>query len=251
MSNLARMFDFETGLEFNPDLKVIKGKNKNIVNNMSLNRWVDPIRDKNDIKNIYNYLVTRAESDGNKNGTRYLGKCRDALIFAVGINIGLRVSDLTSLKWENIFETGTKFWETARNIKEKKTSKLRGIYLNQTARRAVMEYLDRTGITPEPEKYVFTNFRKNGGRVSDDVVGKILKEACRECGVKGNYYTHSLRKTFAYQMYMTLNDANDPLALPKVQKFLNHRNQSDTLRYLGLSKGEAEDLYNMMDIGVF
>ena len=246
-TNTARVLDFQTGTDYNPDLRVVK---KNTVNNMSVNRWVDPLRNKEDIRKVYGYLVDRAESDNNKTGTRYFCKRRDVMLFVIGINVGLRVSDLTSLKWSDIFQEGTNFWESLRNVKERKTGKIRGIYLNQTARTAVMDYLKATGITPDPDEYVFTNFRAKANKVSDDVVGKMLKEACRECGIKGNYYTHSLRKTFAYQMYMVLMNSGDPLALPKVQKFLNHRNQLDTMRYLGLSQIETEDLYERMDLEV-
>ena len=49
---------------------------------------VEPIRDLNDIERIKNYLIR--------------WRFRDFLMFIMGINIGLRISDLLSLKVKDV-----------------------------------------------------------------------------------------------------------------------------------------------------
>lgn len=209
------------------------GKPKRTINNQSEERWVWPIRDKEDIKLIINNLYEEAK---NAKSEKKRQMCyRNFLLFVIGINVGLRVSDLLQLKWEHVLERDMNTFRTAHAKREKKTGKIKTICPNSMMKRAIEIYLTETGIEPEPDDYIF--IKTTGGLMTDAAVEKIVKKATA-C-IEGNYNTHSLRKTYAYQKFMMLADNNDPMALVKVQKDLNHRNSSDTARYLGITREDA------------
>lgn len=211
------------------------GTFKRIPNNNTEERWVHPIREKDDIKKVSSYLLEKAKNEENQDRKEIA--YRNWLLFTIGINVGLRVSDLIDLKWSHFLKSDMKTFVENINKKEKKTGKMKSICPNECIRRAINEYLDATGVKPKRNQYMFLNMR-TGERITDAVVEKLIKDFSEKCELDGNYNTHSLRKTYAYQKYMLYVENGDPLALVKVQKDLNHRNSSDTARYLGITKEE-------------
>ena len=225
------------------------GTEKQIPNNNSEDRWVHPIRDKEDIKRILGYLH---EQSGNTTRTdTMMAAYRNELLFAIGINVGLRVSDLITLKWENIFEDDMKTFRDASNKTEKKTGKSKDICPNRCMQKYIMEYLSNTSVEPKKGQYVFIGSRKdsdgNFKSITDATVEKMMKDIQENCKLGFRINTHSLRKTFAYHKFMMYVERNDPMALVKVQKDLNHRNSSDTARYLGITREES--IKSSMELG--
>ncbi len=217
---------------------------KQTVNNSSIDRFVEPIREKADVARVASYLLERAKEakSPNKKNAAY----RDWLLYVVGVNVGLRVSDLTKLTWDHILNPDMKTFRQydPHNKKEKKTDKLKTIYINDAMKDAFALYLSKTGVVPKSgeEEYIFTvNYKRKDGKchtISTAAVEKMVKRATKACSLKGNYNTHSLRKTYAYHKFMQYQAEGDPLALEKVQYDLNHYNSRDTLRYLGITRNE-------------
>lgn len=223
------------------DIKCTKtGVPKKTINNSKEDRFVDPIREKDDVARIASYLLSRAKAA--KTESKMKTGYRNWLIFVVGVNVGVRVSDLTCLKWDHIFEADMKTFRKAAVKIEKKTGKTKLICINRDMARAFKLYLDKTGIKPKPDAYIFqSEYNRGDGEIhtlSTSAVEKVIKTAARECGLKGNYNTHSLRKTYAYHKFMQYQAEGDPLALEKVQADLNHRMNRDTLKYLGITRNE-------------
>lgn len=220
--------------------RIVDENYKRIPNNNKEDRWVDPIRSKEDVEKIKDYLYQKIFIAKRKD-TR-LAACRNYLLFVIGINVGLRVSDLISLRWDKIFEPDMSTFVISKNTKEKKTEKMKDISPNKPIKYEVEEYLKYTGIVPKSGEFIFLSARKNSQGIyqviTDAAVEKMIKDATGVCGLIGNYNTHSLRKTYAYHKYMYYLEQGDPLALVKVQKDLNHRNSSDTARYLGITRDE-------------
>ena len=222
-------------------LKVVNGTGwftKNglwIPNPQSEERWVDPIRDKADVERCIEYLKLKVRMAYKKN-EKFTSR-RNLMLFIVGINIGLRVSDLSALKWSNFFENDMKTFVDARNKKEKKTGKKKLVIPNESIQNVITWYLSETGIRPEYDAPVFVSYN-TGKAIGRDPVTNMMKDLQYHLKLKGSYNTHSLRKTNAYQKYMMLVEAGDPLSLPKIQHSLNHRNTSETLRYLGLTRDD-------------
>ena len=191
---------------------------------------VEPIKNTKDIKKIMQYL------DGKKNK-------RDLMLFAVGISVGLRAGDLLSLKWNDILDNKGNIVNTV-TIVEEKTDKKREFTLNNTAKKGIQTYLNSISKDINYNDYVFSS--QKGGALTVSSTHKIVKTTLRELNIKGNYGTHSLRKTWAYHQYITNSD--NPMVLPYLQQMLNHSSQAVTLRYIGITKEVIKDFYNSVNL---
>lgn len=205
--------------------------------------WVDPITNLEDVYRVLDYLQSKIENEPRWDYKR--AWARNKMYFGIGVFSGFRVSDLITLTWQDIFESDGKTFRESRGIVEKKTGKMKRLYLTEASKKYVMEYVklmhpDTTSATP-----VFVN--RQGKAINRQTADDFIKDAAMACGLKGNYSTHSIRKTYAYQMYMNLVNNGNAFALPIIQKFLNHRNTDTTLRYLGVDQqmqSEAMDSFS-------
>ena len=190
---------------------------------------VEPIKKMKDIEKIEQYL-------------RGKDNRRDYLMFVLGINIGLRAGDLLTLRISEVY-SGSSVKETVR-ITEEKTKKIREFTLNRNAAAAITYYLE--GLSEiDPNAYLFPS--QKGGHLSVSAAHKIIKNLLRDLHIKGNYGTHTLRKSWAYHIYIN-HAKNNPMILPTLQKMLNHSNQLTTLRYIGITKEVIEDIYNSINL---
>ena len=64
---------------------------------------------------------------------------------------------------------------------------------------------------------------------------RILSSAAQACGLNYKIGTHSLRKTFGYQLYR--NGINIEL----IQRLLNHSSPSITLAYIGITQDDMDE----------
>jgi integrase len=153
--------------------------------------FVEPIRDRNKIAQIKNQL----------RGQR---RFRDLLLFTMGINSALRISDLLQLQIGHfIDESGRpkrRFW-----IQEQKRGKRHEVYINNSIREALGEYLKAyTDIVENPENFVFFNSKMNvySKPIKRGQAWKFIVSICCAVGLRDNYGTHSLRKTWGYHTRM-------------------------------------------------
>lgn len=181
----------------------------------------DPIKNKSDIANIKKYLLQR---------NRY----RDYCLFVVGINIGLRVSDLMTLKVKDVKE------KDYCEIYEIKTGKKRTFEFNNSCKDAIELYLNNREIESE-EEFLFIS-TKTKIALNTKSVHKIIKTLCRNLNLRGNYGSHSLRKTFAYNIYVS-NALTNPMTLVLLQRMLNHSTADYTLRYIGIDDESIRNTY--------
>ena len=172
---------------------------------------VEPIRDKSDLLRIEKYLLQK--------------NYRDYTMFKLGINCGLRISDILALNVVDVYDMDML------KILEKKTNKRRNIPLNSTIKNILKHYVKSKRIG-EP---LFSSV--NGNRLERTSVYRIIKESCFVCGIRGNIGTHTLRKTFGYHFYKKYKN----IAL--LQKILNHSHPSVTLKYIGISDDEIYASY--------
>jgi site-specific recombinase XerD len=202
----------------------------------------EPIKDMEDIIRISKYLIA---------SKRY----RDNMIFIVGINFGLRVSDLVSLRFSNIINEDCVFKENF-SILEKKTTntrkhkKNRCITINASVIDAVTLYLENTPDVKLSD-FLFRSESNRGGTdnlpLHRNSVDRILKGIARDLGLGNKMATHSMRKTFAYhQMVMS---GNDPRKLLLLQKMFGHSTSAQTLDYIGITGEEIEEAYRKLNLG--
>ena len=184
---------------------------------------VEPIRDPKKINAMKKYLKGK--------------NIRDYVLFTVGVNIALRISDLLGLTWGDVLD-GKNFKNI--NLKEGKTKKLRNIKLNQASTKALEELLKNLD-TYAMDDYLFKS-REGNKAITRQQALNILKDAAEAVGVEENVGTHTLRKTWGYHAWK--NGYNPAL----IMETLNHSNLSVTKRYLGIRQDEINDLYENLNI---
>ena len=167
--------------------------------------FVEPIRDKKTIDLVKNILKKR--------------KTRDYLLFLIGINSGLRISDILNLKVKDVWN------RSYIEIKEKKTGKLKRFPITKSFKTELYEFL----IGKDAEEWLFSS-RKGNKAITRTQAYRIIHRACFQAGIKYRTGTHTLRKTFGYHFYQEYKD----IAL--LQNILNHCTPSVTLRYIGINQ---------------
>ena len=202
----------------------------------------EPIKELDDINLISEYLIR------NK-------RFRDNMLFIVGINFGLRVSDLRILRFSNLINDNFTFRENfpvfekkTRNTRKRK--KNRYITINNAVIEAVTLYLQNTSDVSLSD-YLFKSESNRGSNSNKPLtiqsIDRILKGIANDLNLNIKMSTHTLRKTFCYhQMVMSNNDSRKLLLL---QKMLNHSSPSQTLDYIGITSEEIEDAYKKLNLG--
>ena len=191
---------------------------------------VEPIKNIKNIAKIKQYLIGKENK-------------RDYMLFVVGINIGLRAGDLLNLRFKDVFEDNKIVDRVV--IKEEKTDKKREFELNKSAKVAIALYMS-TLKNIDADSYLFKS-RKGNEALTVQSAHKIIKTTLKELNIKGNYGTHTLRKTFAYHIYAN-NIKTNPSIINTLQKILNHSSTSVTLRYIGITKEVISDVYNSLNL---
>ncbi len=189
--------------------------------------FVQPIRDRKQIDAIKKILWAT-----NK---------RDYCLFVVGINSGLRISDLLSLTVGDIMD-GKKIKDRIER-REQKTGKYINFPLGEVSKKALREYLtDRFGRLDQvqPDEPLFLS--KKGEAIQRAQAWRVLNRAASAIGIKERIGTHTLRKTFAYHAYMSGVDVT------RIQKLLNHSSPSVTLAYIGITQDELDDIYLSLEL---
>jgi len=77
---------------------------------------------------------------------------------------------------------------------------------------------------------------QKGGAISRQRAYDILNKAARATGIHERIGTHSLRKTFGYFAY------KNGVYLAMIQKLLNHSSQTETLRYIGITQEQIDEV---------
>jgi integrase len=150
----------------------------------------------------------------------------------VGINIGLRISDLLSLTYQDLENESL-------ILIEGKTGKKRTIRINNNIREALSLLKKVTG---KSQGLLFVS--RNNGLYSVQYINRWLKSTYGTNGPKKNKLkisTHSLRKTFARRAYESAN--NKESALVFLSEIFNHSSLAITKKYLGIRQEELDDVY--------
>jgi len=150
-----------------------------------------------------------------------------AFLVIVGINVGIRISDLRKLKFEDMEQS-------ALPIVEKKTKKKRTIQLNENVLKAFEVYKKRCTIT---NGYLFMSNRKTV--LSPQYVNKAIKKMFGKSNL--NISTHTLRKTFGRRVWD--NNQQTDTALIYLSEIYNHSSIAITRRYLGIRQEQLNNIY--------
>lgn len=177
---------------------------------------VEPIKDKKDIEKVKRYLRKHEDK-------------RLYVLFVLGINTALRISDIVPIKVGQVYKQ--KYIQP----KEKKTKKYHKIFINDSLREVINEYCK----DKNKDDYLFPS--QKGGHISENRAYVLLKKAFKKCRLKYNTGTHTLRKTGGYH-------TNKNEGTTTAQKILNNDNQRDTLRYIGIEQEEIDMAYRNLNL---
>lgn len=177
---------------------------------------VQPIRDRKKIEGMKTELLKQGY--------------RDYILFVLGINTGLRISDLLKLKVEDVKDN------THIILTEQKTGKIKRFMINNQLRQDIDKYINNMS----GNEHLFQSQKGYNEAISRVQAYRILKKAAENVGLK-EIGTHTLRKTFGYWHYKRYKD----VAL--LQELFNHSAPSVTLRYIGINQDimdkTIEDFY--------
>ncbi|WP_085523868.1 site-specific integrase [Tuberibacillus sp. Marseille-P3662] len=166
--------------------------------------FVQPIRDPDKIEAVKHYLKSRSD--------------RNYLLFVLGINTGLRVSDILTIKVGDVKGTHLR-------IREGKTKKQKMIRITPTLKREIKGYIE----DKDDHEYIFKSRIGDNKPIGRSMTYKILRDAADAYNLV-DIGTHTMRKTFGYHFYQKYKD----VAL--LQELFNHSSPDITLRYIGVNQ---------------
>lgn len=147
---------------------------------------------------------------------------RDLFMFNLGINTGLRVSDIVRLKVKELKG------KTHLVITEQKTGKTKRFMIPKPTREAIEEYTQGM----DKDDYLFAS-RKGNSHISTTQAYRTLQKAADALG-REDIGTHTMRKTFGYHHYKRNKD------IATLQILFHHSAPSITLKYIGITDDEID-----------
>jgi integrase len=168
--------------------------------------FVQPIREPQDIQKMKESLSPR-----------------DSFMFTLGINVGIRISDLLQLR------VGDIRGKNHLRIEESKTGKDKRFLINAKLRQDIYNFTEGK----QDSDWLFPS-RKGDKPISRVQAYRVLNKAAREIGLD-EIGTHTLRKTFGYHFYKRTHD------IAMLQEIFNHSAPSITLRYIGINQDSMDE----------
>lgn len=199
-------------------------------------------RTKEEIKAIYNTFDKRiAEA---KNAEDRQIAARNKLLFALGIHLGIRASDLRTLRWSFFFDTDGEFREsyTIQPKKQRKYHKFVTLFFNETTKKAVRAYLSEYPYK-DINAFIFKS-REGTGAITEATIWNIIDKVAKEAGIKQNIGSHSLRKTFGYWIWHEAQDKNKALVI--LMRIFGHSDTATTAKYIGITTDEISETFDSL-----
>ena len=177
--------------------------------------YVEPIKDIEKINEIKQLLKQQSE--------------RDYLFFVIGINTGIRISDLLNIKVEDIWDG--KIVKEFLYVTDPKTNQVYTFYLNTMVKVALENYLSQNEF--QQTNFLFKS-KKNDLPITRQQAYRIINKVAKQVGIQEKIGTHTLRKTFGYHAY------RKGIAISILKSIFNHVTSSETLRYIGIDKHDNQ-----------
>lgn len=181
-------------------------------------RPAEPIRSYEDFHAIQEYFLKQ-------------NRIRDWMLWTVGVSLGLRISDLLSLKIHDVLNEDKTFKDRIHVI-EQKTNKANNCIMTESVIQALTTYFDSVGWDFAQDDYLFKS-QKTKGKMYEEYGWKILSDAGKALNLPIVIGSHTMRKSFANIAACVDSSNIDMNAITKIQGLLNHSDQRVTMRYLG------------------
>lgn len=165
------------------------------------------------------------------------GQLRNYALISLGIYSVLRIGDLLTLKWADVYDDRQHTFRSHLTLKEQKTGKVKTIALNPQAICALRTYYPCRDGT-----FIFAS--RNGDRpISRVQAWRIIKTAAESLHMAGNIACHSLRKTWGYHAW-----TSGGISPVVIMNIYNHSDFKVTQRYLGVMQDDLDRAYLQMTL---
>jgi len=191
----------------------------------------DSIRSYSDFKLIQDYYLEKKNY-------------RDYALWTIGVSLGLRISDLLSLKFKNFLNEDMSYKERV-YLHEQKTGKINLCLITESVKDAMKVYLDSLDWKFDLEGYVFPS-KKTKGKMYEEYGWKILSDAGKALNLPITIGSHTMRKSFANIAACVDKSCIDMNSITKIQGLLNHSDQKVTMKYLG----SYQDMFDRARVAV-
>lgn len=173
---------------------------------------VDPIRDLEEIKEMYKVLQSKSQ--------------RDYLLFKFAIHTGVKLNELLNLTVADVIASDQlikSFWveEHATNI---------NIVIPEDLQQDLTEFIATEQLVTSD--LLFESNRTHKG-LSRQQAYRIIHAAAEELGMVHIGLT-TLRKTFAYHAYQS------GISISIIQKYLGHQTTYETMKFIGISRNASK-----------
>lgn len=199
-----------------------------------------------EIKAVIDVFNNRIDEATNDNQRQIA--CRNKMLFLIGVNVGLRASDLMQLRWSYFYKNDMTFKEfyMLQPKKTRKTGKFVKIFFNQTVKKAIENYVSDYPVE-DLNGYLFKS-RKGDNPITERGLWKIIVDVAADADIEKNVGSHSLRKTWARNIYDNAEDKSEALVM--LQECLRHSDSLTTLRYISIMDEEKKDMYESIELGL-
>jgi len=174
--------------------------------------------------------------------TLLAAKPRDLCLFVLGINTAYRANELLSISCGQVKHL------TARDVldlKQSKTKKHRATTLNNTAVKAIHNWLR---YHPDPQDHTPLFLSRSGKALTVSTLNNMVKTWCDTVKLHGNYGSHTLRKTWGFHQLRENNEVKPHLVLPILMHAYGHTSQEQTLEYLCVQSDEVANLFMQVEL---
>ena len=172
---------------------------------------------------------------------------RNRSLFMLGVSTGGRISELLSLKIEDVYQNGKPVTALLFDRSIVKGGEMsRTVPMNTDAKRAIenlMAWHTDVYEKVDPSRPLFPSRKGAGLRgMNRRTAHTCLKLAFEKAGLNGKLATHSLRKSFAQRLYDQIGD------IYAVQEMLGHRSVVTTQKYLGVNYENVSEAIEAMSV---
>ncbi len=159
---------------------------------------------------------------------------RDQLIIELAIGTGLRVSELANLQVKELF---LKKGQNALHVRNGKGGKDRVVQFSSKLKKLILDYL---GYRKTDSPYLFPS--KRGEQITRFGISQVFKQWAQRAGLPSNYSIHSLRHTYATNLYKASG-----YNLRLVQQQLGHSSVSTTSVYSAVVSKDLDEALERLD----
>lgn len=191
-----------------------------------------PIKNRSVLEKIKSYYFDKEEF-------------RNYTLIIIGLNTALRISDILSLQWKDVYDFSNGQFRMHIHLNEQKTGKETIIAMNPS----VIFALDKLSSSPiyakegiHAEHYLFTGRKNKETPISRFQAYRIIKEAAAFAGIEEHISCHSLRKTFGYFAW---KQGVPPAMLMNIY---NHSSYQITKRYLCIEQDDRDEVFMKINI---